>query len=183
MYVRGSYTRFSLEMLEKLPAPQRERARGLAGVELMERVRRTTPMSRVDLFDHLRLDDVLLEVLGEPGYRELCRRMTREFIHRPLMAPLTGLGRRLVAGDPAALLARLPLAWRLVFEGCGALEVTATSSTKHTVRLRDVPRAIVASRSFALGVIGTLEELLEYVDVVGTVTEIEPGRACEIAWQ
>ncbi len=182
MQVRASYTRFSLEMLEKLPGHQRERALSKLPAALVTGVRAALPMSWVDLDWHLQLDEALLEALGAVEYERLCARMTLEFMQRPLIAPLTGLGRRLLHHRPLGLLERVPLAWGLVFKDVGSLSVRALGSNGAELSLSGLQDRVATSRGFALGVVGTLRAITEYADVAADVSEIEPGKRFRVAW-
>lgn len=188
MQVRASYTRFSLEMLEKLPEQQRRCALQKLAPDLVRGVRSALPMSWVDLSWHLQLDEALLEALGEVEYERLCARMTLEFMQRPLIAPLTGLGRRLLHHRPLSLLERVPLAWGLVFRDVGSLSVCALGdplgTTAHAAELTlsGLPERVSSSRGFALGVVGTLRAVNEYTDVTADVSEVEPGKRFRVAW-
>lgn len=182
MQVRASYSRFSLEMLEKLPEHQRSRALQALPSDVVSGVRGAMPMSWVDLDWHLQLDEALLAVLGDVAYERLCVQMTVEFMQRPLIAPLTGLGRRLLHRRPHSLLERIPLAWGLVFKDAGSLDVRSLGSQAAELTLRGLPEAVAKSRGFALGVVGTLRAVTEYTDVVADVSEVEPGKRFRVAW-
>ena len=182
MQVRASYTRFSLEMLEKLPDHQRARALARLPMHIVSGARSALPMSWVPLDWHLQLDEALLEALGSAEYDRVCVRMTLEFMQRPLIAPLTGLGRRLLHLRPLSLLERLPLAWSLVFRDVGTLSVRPLGAQGAELVLSGVSERATGSRGFALGVVATLRALTEYTGVSADVSEVEPGRRFRVVW-
>ncbi len=135
---RTNIDRFWLEAMDARPE--------LGGIvystvapELVQRVRDSSRLAWTPIPDFDALRRPALEHLGEEGFAELMRELTRVALDHPLFQALGESVMRLYGRTPSPLLGGFARVWGVLFRGCGKYRCLTTEDQRGEIRIADAP--------------------------------------------
>lgn len=157
-------------ILEALHAyPDAARLRERLPPRLVATVEETHGADWLPVEANVELVAALADLLGQPEFLALSRRLVHASFSGPLLSTLVRTATTLFGDDPAAWARWIPHGWALVFSGCGAWQVTV-GEREAVLHLAGLPPACSASPIWVASVAASLSAVLDVLERDGTMT-------------
>lgn len=129
--------------------------------EVLESIGKASTIAWLPVELDVALTEALFAVAGPATAARILRDNMVQSFDKPFLRPLIDGALRILGSSPERLLRWAPKAWSVVYRECGALAFEVGDvdgrTGAGTLHLRDLPRAVCASRPYLRGVAAALE--------------------------
>jgi len=175
--MRASYLKESVGLLDHLPPEQADKVRELVPAQILQEVQEATKVDWLPLDHDIVFTDVLGQVLGERGVRDLARDAMIRAASGTLLKPFINSAVKLFGLSPKGILRLSKQFWRAVYRNCGQIMTVQDEPRLAHVVFESLARQVIDSPMYRASMLGTLEGVLKICQVEGSATLEEMDRA------
>lgn len=166
--VRAPVTKAILELLEELPAEDRDAIRAGAPAAVTQ-VEGTARSDRLPLSVQLEILEQVDARLGRAGYLDLCRTHFTRTVNTPLVRPILDGAVRLFGMSPKAIFKMFSRTWSMMSTEAGLIECVRLEPDTVEIVVRDLPMEERRADLFIEGFAATFSGVLDLFDVDGSI--------------
>jgi len=186
--ILASFVQSTLDAADRSDAKLGARLRARLAPETLRAVEDAASIAFLPVACDVEVTECLFAEAGDARAREVMRDNLASTFEAPILASLVAAAMRLLGRDPARLFRWSPKVWSQLYRDAGELRWIGMGPGAGRLDYQGLPPAIIASRSYLIGIEAALGATFELMGVDGEVRlgEIDAARgrvAFDLSWK